>query len=202
MIIHKFFVHHFGSIGNDPYAKSSHLKLDHINDAHRLRWPDFQSQMGYFIGYNGIIFPDGTLIQTRLIGEETAAVKGWNTGTVSFCLAGNFNTEYPTFEQEMKLKALIQAFLDKEPARLGLKLAPETEIMVGPYDFLPHRAKQQTDCYGRLLTDTWARDMALKYLGEKLSLLMRLADLWKQLLGLKQKLGAKNHSCMDSDNRG
>ena len=65
-------VHHFGGVKNDPLAPTQHLTLEQINSAHRSRWPDFVSSLGFYVGYNAIIFPDGKLIQTRLVGEETA----------------------------------------------------------------------------------------------------------------------------------
>lgn len=185
-------VHHFGGTKADPFASTQALTLQDIDLAHKERWPDFKSSLGYWVGYNGIIFPDGSFVQTRLIGEETAAVIGYNTTVISFCLAGNFSfkdlypIDRPTNAQRNTLINLCVALIQKNPASVGLKMAPGAILSVGLKDIHPHRFfAPTTQCYGDSLGDTWARDqVTAHYLGQLSyvrSLLYKLLDSLAQL---------------------
>lgn len=160
--ITKLCVHHSGGLGTDNNAKSSNLTISEINLAHKAR--DFNlSEMGYYVGYNAVVGPDGTMTQTRFIGEETCAAVGSNFDTVHICLLGNFNKgiETPTVSQQMKLRSVLEALIDGAPDRVGLKVKPGTTLNMSFGAIYPHRVLQpnHTDCYGTGLTDTWARDL-------------------------------------------
>lgn len=150
-----FVVHHFGGVGNDNFASTQKHSLNDIDSAHGARWPGFYSQIlnlstgrGFLVGYNGIIFPD-RFVQTRAIGEETAAQMGYNFNgvAVSFCVAGNFTkrsngtlVDTPTQFQIDCLRELRAKF-------------PQ----VSTWNVVPHRMLGTTNCYGTGLPDDWAR---------------------------------------------
>lgn len=140
----KIAIHHTGGLGADKYASTQHLTAENIDAAHMARF-DMLSTMMRWGGYNFFIEKDGKVTQFRAIGEETAAVKGWNFNgiCISICLAGNFlkGVDSPTPQQIASLKDLYGK-LPKVPRG----------------DIVPHRALQQTECYGDL-PDSWARDI-------------------------------------------
>jgi len=210
MKITRFFVHHFGGVRNDPYVSTKHLTFEDINRAHFARWPNFPSELnGSFVGYTAIIFPDGSMEQSRFVGEETAAQKGYNTGSVAFCLAGNFTrrsggapVEKPTLEQEIKLKNVIMAFTEGKEAvkRQGLSVIEGLEIDISFSRFLPHRAVANTQCYGSHLSDQWLKDFVhYAFLEKQRSLLIKLRDTILALLAAlkKQNLGGFPQSCFE-----
>ncbi|MCR4307105.1 MAG: N-acetylmuramoyl-L-alanine amidase [Candidatus Berkelbacteria bacterium] len=140
------FVHHTGGFRDSPFSKSSHLTLEQINEAHRQRWPDFKSQLDFWVGYTALIFPDGKIVQTRKVGEELAANKGYNSRSVAPCLLGNFSrrpdglfVELPTLEQVETLRKVLIALHEKNPGAVGLQVVEGTEIDIPLQNFLPHR---------------------------------------------------------------
>ena len=168
-IIKYFAVHHAGGLGTNRYASTQHLTLQHINNAHQRRWPRFKSEMGYWVGYNVLLFPDGTFIQTRLIGEETAAQKYHNEDTFSVCIMGNqtkdprnFNNpvDIPTTAALNELIEIEMALLDGDPERVGLKVKNGTILDVKFLNIVPHRFLQWSECYGTAFGDKWARELA------------------------------------------
>ena len=79
---------------------------------HHMRKYNMNTMLGFYVGYNGFIDTDGTFTQTRLIGEETAAIVGHNCDrpttcdTVSFCGAFNGDKEVLNQAQRKPLKKL------------------------------------------------------------------------------------------------
>ena len=63
-----------------------------VNRYHKQKW-EMKSTLGYYVGYNYFIEPDGTTTQARAIGEETMAVIGHNHDSIHICLAGDFNDD-------------------------------------------------------------------------------------------------------------
>lgn len=197
------FIHHYGGYANDPYAPTSHLSFEDIDSAHYLRWPEFRSQLGYFVGYNFIIFPNGGWKQARIVGEETAANKGWNKNAASICLAGNFDinpstkqpVERPTEAQKRSLSLICEALLEKTTSSIGIIVLQGTTFDFKLENIKPHRAVAQTDCNGNSLSDTWARDIMRELFGKKLTLLQQLVSLYEKLLALMKKkpLGGSDH---------
>lgn len=158
--------HHAGGLGNNRLASTQHLTADHINNAHQRRWPYFKSELNYWIGYNALLFPDGRLLQTRLIGEPTAAQKKHNEDTFSICVIGNHTkdgfgnpVDKPTEEAKAKLRDVGLALLDGDPERVGLKMKAGTVLDIKIENVVPHRFLQWTECYGSALSDAWARDL-------------------------------------------
>lgn len=204
-------VHHFGGMRNNPYASTQHLTLQDIDRAHKERWPDFKSEMGYWVGYNFIIFPNYWM-QTRLIGEETAAVRGWNTRAISICLAGNFTllsekpVDRPTTYQRETLKYLMTSILEKRTIEAGIKVKPGTQWDIPLKNIVPHRHFQLTQCYGNALSDSWAREIAAEYYAQKLSILKQLLSLYMSLLDILSKrsisIGHIGHSIGHKGHKG
>jgi len=151
--------------------------------------------LGYFVGYTGIIFPDGKWVQTRKIGEETAAVKGHNSDSVSICLAGNFTLkdnrpiELPTNEQIKTLQNIVLMLLGNKTGEMSVM--PDTQTDFSPYRLYPHRHSSDTECYGSALTDNWIKDTMVLRLNEVLALCYKLLELLKS----KQSLAGDDREC-------
>lgn len=214
-------VHHFA--GN--------LTLPQLNASHKARWPDLPSELrpDLWVGYNFVIWKDGTWTQTRYIGEETAAQVGHNFDTVSMCMAGNFTAgiELPTEAQKKTLKWLILSVQQGNPVSVGLAVKQGTVLQIDPKNVFPHRVLQpnHTECYGSALSDDWAEKLAFPDVvvpppvthatdpvspqsaptGEKVNLMIAII---RQLIALYQELAKKQqglgglHTCQDSDVRG
>src|SRR3990167_9494525 len=148
-MISRIDVHHFA--GN--------LTLPQLNAYHKSRWPDFPSRLNpnWFVGYQICIWRDGSWTQTRYFGEEGAHTKGHNWDTIGIALNGNCNKEKPTLVQTETLRRILTSIIKKDFAEF--KVLTGTEINVPLQNIVPHRALSQTDCYGTLLSDTWARNL-------------------------------------------
>lgn len=216
-------VHHFA--GN--------LTLDQLNAEHKARWEDMPSELrpDLYVGYNFVIWKDGSYTQCRYIGEETCAQKGHNFDTVSICLAGNFTRgiELPTEQQKNTLAFLAKAILDKNTHSYGLEVKQGTVINIKPENIFPHRILQpnHTECYGSALSDSWAREVIFKgsqtsintpqyapqgeQISKKMEIIRKLIALYQEQLaqlkrqGLGRIFGKKYNtlaSCLDADVRG
>lgn len=79
------------------------------------------STLGWWVGYNYFIDVDGTVTNTRVVGEETIANVGHNCDAltrcdvISVCLAGDFNIELPSDAQIASLKKLVAGFAVSYP---------------------------------------------------------------------------------------
>ncbi|MBI3984299.1 N-acetylmuramoyl-L-alanine amidase [Candidatus Microgenomates bacterium] len=151
--VDRIFVHHTAI----PHNRSR-FQFDEVNEYHRDKW-DFKSSLGFYGGYTCLIEWDGTRRMYRAEGEETAAQKGHNKNVVAIALAGNFNEELPTKEQEESLATYLNELVEKYNV---------------PYSrILPHRAVNETSCYGTLLPYDWAMKRAMS---KKLNLLQKMLN--------------------------
>ena len=152
--IKNIIVHHFGGIGSNNNASTHNLTEAHINAAHKARWPTFYSDFnGSYIGYNVIIYRDGSWRQYRYVGEEMAAVIGHNEDSFHICVAGNFNkgVDTPTTMQTETLRKIIKAALENRLEPMGIAIASGTYFNLSVKDIYPHRLmspKGYTECYG------------------------------------------------------
>lgn len=95
--------------------ESNFRQLAAVDKYHKGKW-NMKSTLGWYVGYNFFIDTDGSLTQTRAIGEETMANKGHNCDveercdTISVCLTGDFNRELPSDKQIEALKGFIEDF--------------------------------------------------------------------------------------------
>ena len=175
--IDKIVVHHSGTLGSDPYVSSRHISVDHINNAHRGRWPDFPSKFikrtmaeYWYVGYNVVYDPKfRTFVQTRAIGEETAATKGFNLSTFNICIIGNFNRPlYSTQTVDPLLKETVDDVTEflvdlMDGNKRNLVVAPGTVLKFSTTRINPHRFYQMTDCYGNGITDDRFRMAVIEY---------------------------------------
>lgn len=157
-----FFVHHYGGTVDNPYAKTGDTPLENIENAHRSRaFP--VSKLGSHIGYTAIILRNGKLVQNRLVGESTAAVRFHNDISISVCLAGNFTinprtgqpVEKPTSEQIETLRKLEEWAWDR--VKLPLRA------------FIPHRVVAKTQCYGTVLKNDFAMNLLIPMISRRIT---------------------------------
>jgi hypothetical protein len=189
--ITKIFIHHTGGTQANSRASTINTTAEQVNAYHRQRWPDFPSVLKdargqpYFGGYTALIEKDGKLTQFRPVGAETAAVKGHNFDSVSFCLSGNHPTDMPTWEQRAKLKHLLIAMLQGRPGRAGLIVAPGTTISIPRWAIYPHRWGQPgTECNG--LTMNFGPSLVSEYLTTVDKLVAEINRLWALVVKLRQ----------------
>jgi len=195
----KFFaIHHTGGLYGQPHASTQNHTLEQINNAHKSRWPNFPSELNpqWFVGYNALYFPDGKRIQTRLIGEETAAQIGHNLDSFAGCLLGNFTqgVDAPTWQQKNTLRRDLLALLENRPESVGLKVKPGTQIDITVNRIVPHRYLQpNTECFGSGLRDDFGRNLVSEYITILSQLLIHL----QTLLGLlkRHKIGGVGRAC-------
>lgn len=137
-------VHHCGGIDSDPLFDTSNQSFEVVNEYHRQKW-DFKSALGYYLGYQYYIDKSGKVTQARLDEEEGAHTIGYNKESIGICLAGNFDLTMPTPEQIKSLRELL------------LKKKKEYNILAS--NILPHRHFANKSCYGRNLSEDWARSL-------------------------------------------
>lgn len=137
-------VHHTGGTDQDPLADTSHHTFEIVDNWHRQLW-NFRSSLGHFIGYHYFIDKTGKVTQGRADYDEGAHTKGYNTQSIGICLAGNFDSTKPTKAQTDALRSLLLQLMNKH------HIAAE--------NIVPHRKFANKTCYGRNLTDSWARDL-------------------------------------------
>lgn len=171
-------IHHSGGTVNDPEASSLNLTAQKISEAHRIRW-DFPSRhmkradgTPWYAGYNVIYDPkDRSFMQTRAIGEETAAQYGYNFNTFSLCIIGNYDIKQGSWPRTSidpmtrQIEEDVTVFLHDliDGNRRGLFVAPGTTISLAIARVNPHRFYQATECYGRFLSDSHFRDLLIAY---------------------------------------
>ncbi len=124
----KYLIIHHSAISRTKKSE----QFDAINNYHKNKgWG--------MIGYHYLIEPSGELKKGR---EETtigAHCYGHNHDSLGICLAGNFDIEYPTREQEISLSKLLETLQEKYP---------KAEIK-------HHRDFRNTHCPGKLLGGEW-----------------------------------------------
>ncbi len=97
------------------------------------------------IGYHYLIEPDGEIRIGRREDQEGAHAVGHNQDSIGICLTGNFDTEYPTKEQETSLTRLLKDLKIKYPIA----------------EIVPHRKFANKTCFGKLLKDDWANNLTM-----------------------------------------
>jgi len=85
-------------------------QLQAVNRYHKEKW-NSKSSLGYYVGYNYFCDVDGTITQTREVGEETMAQKGHNciggSCAISIGIAGDFAQELPADAQIEAVRDLL-----------------------------------------------------------------------------------------------
>lgn len=134
----KRIIWHHSAINSDAHQATQ------INDGHRAR--NFPiSALGFYGGYHLLIERDGTVFRFRNDNEQGAHAYGSNENSLGICLAGNFESQYPTEAQKTAFK-------------IALRDAMKT-WGIHPDQIFPHRSVTATACPGKNLYNTWAREI-------------------------------------------
>lgn len=137
-------IHHTGGTDANPLADSSNYTVQQCNRDHKTRF-NFQSSLGWHVGYQYFIDKNGEVTQCRQDNEEGAHTIGYNKKSIGICLAGNFDVTLPTKAQEDALRGLL--------GRLAaLYSIPASKVV-------PHRLFASKTCYGNKLSDKWAASL-------------------------------------------
>lgn len=210
-------LHHTGGVANNRFASTKHLTFNDINQYHKSRWPNFQSSLGYYTGYNFVV-KGNDWFQTRAIGEETAAQKGYNFDTISVCIIGNYNKlSTGSFVDEMDAgsERTVKWLLGKLYAGDFTEFVlydSVVEVDIKMHNIVPHRHFSITDCNGTSLPDSWGRDLTERDVKARLSIFSILRDLYLRLVDAT-RLAKRNAtaslvkyppraSCLDEDVKG
>lgn len=93
-------------------ANTGRHQIYAVERYHKGKW-SMKSERGWHVAYNYFCDVDGTRTHTRNIGEETMAQVGNNCDvpqrctTISYCMAGNFNTGYPVAKQRKDFENFV-----------------------------------------------------------------------------------------------
>lgn len=142
----KIILHHSAS----PRDMTTFAMIDKWHEEREF----YKSYRGYFVGYHYVILHDGEVVRAKGDDEVGCHTLGQNLQSIGICLAGNFNEEHPTDAQEKSLVALME------------KLVAEHKISY--MNIFPHRKFSRTDCFGKTLTDEWARNLLIQKMIEDL----------------------------------
>lgn len=137
----KIVVHH------TAVANLSH-QLSAVNAYHQER--GFRkSELGYFVGYHYFIEKNGIVIQTRLEDEVGMHTKNNNYTSIGIALAGNFDYEQPTANQQITLCKILEYLTKKYTISLD-------RIYL-------HRQLNQTACPGSNIPNNWVPHLITAY---------------------------------------
>ncbi len=99
------------------------------------------SSLNYHVGYHYLVEQNGDVIQCRREDEIGAHDNGENPTSIGICLAGNFSIRYPS-KEALAAAALLMWNIKRRHN------IPITRIE-------PHRWDDDTDCPGKLLSDSF-----------------------------------------------
>ena len=125
-------------ITHHAVSAKTHTHKD-VDQWHQIRWPNFPSRSGYFIGYHYVINWDGSVFQAREHDEEGAHTIGMNTSSIGVCFMGNFDNHMPSEEQLRAWNNLYRKIRTEFP---GIPTCP-------------HRRYANKSCHGKLLSDDY-----------------------------------------------
>ena len=171
-------IHHSGGTDANPLQDSSNYTVAMCNNDHKRF--GMLSSLGYYVGYHYIIEKNGKVTQCRADNEDGAHTIGYNSKSIGIMLCGNFDATLPTAAQEEALKTLMLLLIGKHSIALE--------------NIVPHRKFANKTCFGKKLSDTWARDLLKKkalnpeaevLLGKISEALVVLSDLLEQYKAVK-----------------
>ncbi len=94
------FIHHTaGSMPTTPEAERNTMRSIQNYHQNEKGWAD--------IAYNFVIFPSGRIAQGRGWNTVGAATYNWNSRSLSFCFAGNYETSQPAQQSLNACRALL-----------------------------------------------------------------------------------------------
>ena len=154
-------VHHTGGTDANPLTDTSNQTFEIIKSWHlKLGWDD--------IGYHWVIEKNGKTTPGRKENTNGAHCVGYNTKSIGVCVVGNFDLTLPTKEQEQALHKLLNEITGRYP--------------VCRDKIYPHRKFANKTCYGKLLSDSWAQEIANGKTEEMVSIPKKLAVELKKYL--------------------
>ena len=199
--LNNIIIHHSGGAGANDFASTRHHTVQTINEYHKQRWAAsaatwkaYKSMLGYHAGYNVLYDPKTrTFTQTRMIGEETAAVIGKNFDTFHLCIIGNYNknrhstgsVDKVTQEMLTDIVTFLHDLVNGNKRKL--KVAFGIKVNLSLARIYPHRKFSRTFCYGSAIPDNYYRDMALKYKPEVSVPKQENAGTDQELIELKER---------------
>jgi len=133
-------VHHGGGSDANPKSDTSHHTAKDMEKWHLSKGWDGLS-------YQYVIHKDGEVWQGRPEHRNGAHTYGKNTQSIGICLAGNFDVTLPSEDQKHALSQLLKDLTAKYSIPLS--------------NVVPHRKFANKSCYGKKLTDSWARDLVV-----------------------------------------
>lgn len=139
-------LHHSGGVDSDPLKDTSNYTVEQCNNDHKIRF-NMLSSLGYYVGYNYVIEKNGKVTKTREDGEEGAHTIGHNKDSIGIMMCGNFDATLPT---EAQKRSLVDLLLKKTK-----------EHGINAMNIVPHRTFATKTCYGKKLSDSWARELIL-----------------------------------------
>lgn len=153
MNIKNIIVHHTGGTDANPMQDSSNYSIAQCNADHKVRFNNFKSKLGWYVGYHYFIDKYGKVTQTRKDDEEGTHCVGYNNhpgdnpekASIGICLAGNFDATLPTEAQKTALKKLLTD-----------KMA---QYSISPLKIVPHRTYAKKTCFGTRLASNWAASL-------------------------------------------
>lgn len=137
-------IHHFGGTDKDPLFDTSNQTFEIVNEYHKSLW-NFKSSLGFYTGYHYIIEKDGKVTQGRADSDVGAHCIGYNDKSIGIAMAGNFDLTLPTEAQIDSIKKLMKKKIDA----YGIALE----------NVVPHRKFANKSCYGKNLSDDWAKNL-------------------------------------------
>ena len=156
-------VHHSGGTDLNPLEDTSNHTAQMMEAYHlSLGWDG--------LGYQYVIHKNGEIWRGRPEHRNGAHTKDQNAKSIGICLSGNFDATLPTKEQINALKWLIDAIKARYTV-IGDKI-------------YPHRKFANKTCYGKLLSDTWAKDLVIASLPIPPTLEQKKAEIIKLIQNL------------------
>lgn len=129
-------VHHSGGTDANPMLDTSnHTAVDMENWHLQKGWEG--------LGYQYVIQKDGSIWKGRPEHFHGAHTVDHNKDSIGICMSGNFDATLPTEKQISSLVSLMKDIV----SRYTIK------------SIEPHRKYANKSCYGRKLSDTWAKDL-------------------------------------------
>ena len=142
-----------------------------------------------WVGYQWLLYWDGTIVLCRPDETHGAHAKGFNTKSIGIAMCGDGDKHLPSHQQKKALTELL---------KMKMK-----EFNIPADNIIPHRVAQELSsgsrkktCYGTKLKDDWARNLVKEdsvtsnietceaELKKKDNLIKVLVRLIKKLLGL------------------
>lgn len=133
-------VHHTGTIADYPDTLPEKYTFEMVRTYHTKKgWET--------IGYHYFIDAQGIVHQGRedLYHGAHCREMNMNTQSIGICLAGDFDTTLPNTAQIHSLKKLLRE--------------KNTFYQIPKDKIVPHRHFTKKSCYGKNISDTWAREL-------------------------------------------